>query len=97
MLHVSKQDLADAELVGRVGVQSAVAGHHAHIVSLLPLDSSEKTKLMPLEHAAGDRCIPEQWLEDSDVGVNESFVKYVRPIVGDLVDYAIPLADSLKR
>ena len=97
MLHVSKQDLADAELVGRVGVQSAVAGHHAHMVSLLPLDSAERTKRIPLEHAAGDRCIPEQWLEDSDLGVNEGFLKYIGPIVGDLVDYLVPLRDSLKR
>jgi 6-phosphofructokinase 1 len=94
MLHVSQQDLSDAELVGRVGVQSAVAGHHAHMVSLLPLGDSEKTKLIPLHHAAGDRHIPKEWLSDTDLAVNEEFLNYVRPIIGDLVDYAVPLTDK---
>jgi 6-phosphofructokinase 1 len=98
MLHLSKQDLADAELVGRAGVRGAVEGRHAHEVSLRPLgapNSEPGYEFVPLASAAGERPVPSAWLANPEAGgVTSEFVRYARPIVGDLVDYPIPLSDN---
>jgi len=96
MLHISKQDLADAELVGRAGVRAAIDGRDAHMVALRPLDAgNEPCELVPLSAVAGgDRYIPHEWIDDSDTAVREPLERYLRRIVGDLVDYAIPLRDQ---
>jgi 6-phosphofructokinase 1 len=93
MLHLSQQDLADAVLVGRAGVRGAMEGRHAQAVSLLPLDSGPATyKFIPLDHAAGERHVPDGWLTDADLPVSSEFVRYAGRIVGDLEPYALPLS-----
>jgi ATP-dependent phosphofructokinase / diphosphate-dependent phosphofructokinase len=96
-LHVSQQDLADAELVGRAGVRAAIEHQHGHWITLRPLSSSgEKYAVVPLANCAGgERVVPQEWLAAPHAGVSSAFIEYVRPIVGKLVDYAIPLKDSL--
>ena len=98
MLHVSPQDLADAELVGRAGVRGAVDGRHAHAVALTPLGASKPDRgyeFVPLASAAGEREVPGNWLADPEAGgVTSEFLRYGRPIVGELPPYAIPLADK---
>jgi 6-phosphofructokinase 1 len=98
MLHVSSQDLADAELVGRAGVRGAVEGRHAHAVALTPLGASGSDpgyEFVPLASAAGERSVPENWLADPEAGgVTSEFLRYAHPIVGELPPYAIPLADT---
>ncbi len=96
-LHLSEQDLVDAELVGRVGVRAALEGRHAHWITLKPIDSEAKYAIVPLKNCAGgDRVVPQDWLaHPRDGGVSAKFVDYVRPIVGKLIDYAIPLKDTL--
>ena len=93
MLHVSSQDQADAEMVGRAAVRAALAGEHAKMVALLPVQAGEppRTQLVPLAQCAGERTIPTAWLNDGDLAVNDSFVRYVCPMVGELVEYDIPL------
>ena len=95
MLHVSEQDLADAELVGRAGVRGALEGRHGHAVSLRPLcDSGAGYEYVPLESMAGERPVPSGWLAEPEAGgVTPDFVRYAAPIVGDLVPYLVPLAD----
>jgi 6-phosphofructokinase 1 len=92
-LHVSSQDRDDAELVGREAVGAAVRDQHAQFVSLRPLkDAKDSCELVPLTKlAGGERLIPAEMLTDSDLTVSPLFEKYVRRIVGELVEYPIPL------
>lgn len=93
MLHVSQQDLRDAELVGRAGVRGAIEGRHAQAISLRPLpEGPDRYDFIPLDHAAGERHVPTEWLTDGDLPVSIEFVRYAGRIVGDLPDYATPLA-----
>jgi len=98
VLHVSPQDRDDAERVGRAAVRAALAGEGGGMVSLRPLDARdhETCDLVPLAKVAnGDRHIPPEWLCGSaDAAVSHEFLRYVRPIVGGLVDYATPLKDQ---
>jgi 6-phosphofructokinase 1 len=95
MLHVSEQDRRDAETVGRAGVRAAIERRHAHMVALRPLGDPEATEIIPLARAAGGgRLVPAAWLDDSDTAVAQPFIDYVRPLIGPLVDYAVPLKDQ---
>ncbi len=96
MLHLSAQDLADAELVGRMGVRGIVQGLRDQAVSLLPLSETGSKEdgcgFVPLSMMAGERKLPPSWITDEEVGVSEAFIQYARPIVGELLPYARPLA-----
>lgn len=96
MLHVSAQDLADAELVGRMGVRGIVQGLRDQAVSLLPLSGSSCNEngceFVPLSSMAGERKLPPAWIADEEAGVSEAFIQYATPIVGELLPYARPLA-----
>jgi 6-phosphofructokinase 1 len=95
---VSQQDQRDAETVGRVSVQAALKGEHAKMVALPPLDDAHNepgTELVSLTIAcAGERVIPAKWLDDSDLRVSSEFLRYVKRIVGDLIEYAPPLKEG---
>ena len=93
MLHVSQQDLADAEVVGRAGVRAALEDRTASMISLRPLNSDRPTEVIPLASAAGgERVMPEEFLDGSPHAVSHKFLNYIRPLVGDLIDYAVPLS-----
>ena len=90
MLHASKQDLTDAEFVGSEAVRALRAGHGDAMIALMPLrdGGSPSAQLVPLESVTGaDRTIPEDWLCNDDVPVNGKFLKYVAPLIGDLLEY----------
>ncbi|HEY4009487.1 MAG TPA: diphosphate--fructose-6-phosphate 1-phosphotransferase [Acidobacteriaceae bacterium] len=92
----STQDIMDAALVGRAGVQALVAGQTNVMVSLEPLNSSAATRLVPLAQAAGhERTIPERWLRPGAVPVSNSFFDYVRPLVGELDEHLIQLGTAV--
>jgi 6-phosphofructokinase 1 len=99
MLHSSQQDLIDADEVGRAGVRATAAGkqNHLHMVSLLPLDRAgeAKTEWVPLSRTAGQfRHVPAEWLGPTAASpVTDAFLRYVGPLVGELVEYALPLHD----
>jgi len=94
MLHASEQDRRDAEIVGRAGVRAALERRHGHMVALRACDDPEATEIIPLSRAAGgERVVPREWMNDSDTAVAAPFVEYVRPLVGPLVEYAVPLKD----
>jgi 6-phosphofructokinase 1 len=95
ILHVSPQDRADAELVGRAAVRAAVQGHLAHFVSLRPIDAEPAYDIIPLSQTTGERPFPADWTAPSPQSpVTDNFLNYVRPLIGDLVDYAVPLKDQ---
>ncbi len=98
MLHASVQDLKDAGLVGRVGVRAVLDGHTDQMVCLLPLPQDEDRgySLAPLSDVAGkERPIPAAWLSETATSVNESFLKYVRPLIGDLMRPHSPFRSSV--
>ena len=105
MLHVSAQDLADAEHVGRTGVRGILQGLRDQAVSLLPLGGSHSSEsgceFLPFSSMAGERKLPPAWIADEEAGVSDGFTQYAAPIVGELLPYARPLAaisnSALKR
>jgi ATP-dependent phosphofructokinase / diphosphate-dependent phosphofructokinase len=88
--HVSEQDRQDAILVGREGVRALVSGARDVMIALEALPASGSThRLVPLAELAGaSRRIPEAWLSASGSTVTESFLQYMRPIVGELTHHA---------
>jgi 6-phosphofructokinase len=96
MLHVSPQDLSDAELVGRAGVRGIVEGHHAQAVALRSLDDADSNggcEFVPLALASGERPVPAEWLDGGTSGIAPAFTRYASRIVGELLPYAAPLTD----
>jgi ATP-dependent phosphofructokinase / diphosphate-dependent phosphofructokinase len=88
--HVPPQDWMDAELVGRSGHEALMAGRNEEMVALTPLTAGGKveTKLIPLESVAGpDRAIPKEWIGTGDPPTNERFTNYLRPLIGELLEY----------
>jgi len=94
MLHVSPQDLKDADLVGRAAVRGLLAGETGKMVSLLPLEDPgatgyafvELSKVVEIE-----RPIPASWTADGVIPVSDSFFQYLEPLIGSLVPYSAPL------
>ena len=87
---VSRQDIEDAELVGREGVRALVSGESGKMVALCPLgDRGEQTtRLVSLSEAGGTgREIPAEWLRNDGLAVTESFRDYVSPLMGALSYY----------
>jgi ATP-dependent phosphofructokinase / diphosphate-dependent phosphofructokinase len=94
-LHLSKQDFRDAELVGRAGVNAIIERKTGQMVALRPLrdTTGDGTELVPLSQCTGERVVPSQWLTDDATAVNGAFLNYVSPLVGPLMEYAIPLKE----
>ncbi len=90
MLHVSPQDVSDAALVGRAADEALLAGHDELMVALTPLQAAEPAacRLVPLESVSGpDRAIPKEWLADGNPPTNGKFLDYLRPLLGNLLEY----------
>ena len=97
MHHVSPVDRDDAEQVGRAAVRAALGGERAVMITLRPLgQAGESCGVVPLADVAGERPVPREWLAKPEAGgVSPAFVEYARPLVGDLIDYPLPLKDQL--
>ena len=68
------------------------------MIALRPLGDAEPYAIITLGDAAGgERAVPAEWLDDGDMTVTQAFIDYVRPIVGPLVEYDVPLKDRLPR
>jgi 6-phosphofructokinase 1 len=99
-LHVSPVDRADAERVGRSAVQAAIERRTAHMVALSPLDDSTdeepRCELVPVSQTGGERRFPAGWITDDEhnIPIAPAFVRYARRIVGELVDYPVPLNEK---
>ncbi|MHB1701613.1 MAG: diphosphate--fructose-6-phosphate 1-phosphotransferase [Acidobacteriaceae bacterium] len=91
MAHLSQQDRDDAELVGRVGVRALINGESDKMVALRPLRDSREggCDLVPLASVAGvERALPAEWLTTGPFAVSEAFRDYLRPLIGELDQYA---------
>ncbi len=96
MLHVSTQDLLDAEFIGSAALRASLDGHHEKMAGLTPLENGCKPgcKLVPLSSVtSSDRSIPKEWLCEGRIPVNYKFVEYVRPLIGDLLEYDSAVSD----
>ena len=90
MLHVSAQDLIDAEFIGSTAFRAVLAGRHDEMVALTPLthDGKPGCEFVPLSSVTrSDRAVPQDWLCRADIPVNRRFIDYVRPLIGDLLEY----------
>lgn len=93
-LHVSSQDQADAEAVGRAAVRGALAGRSGEMVTLEPLQRTGEalpgTGAVPLaEVAEGERRVPQGWIDPAGNDVTEDLTQYTRPLIGEaLLPYA---------
>jgi ATP-dependent phosphofructokinase / diphosphate-dependent phosphofructokinase len=87
----AKQDREDAVLVGRAGVQALAAGESEKMVSLRPLcdPGAHGYELVPFRAVTGvERPLPKEWLTDGPLPVGRAFEEYLRPLVGELFEYA---------
>lgn len=95
---VAEQDIEDAALVGRTGVQELVSGNTDVMVSLEPLGSASRTKLVPLADAAGhERTIPNDWLQRGPLPVTQDFFDYVRPLVGPIDKHITEIGTAVQK
>ena len=90
MAHLSQQDQDDADLVGAAGVRALLAGETGKMVALLPLEAGPGGhKLVSFAEVAGiERTIPAAWLTGGPLAVSEAFRNYLRPLIGELNQYA---------
>jgi len=97
MLHVSAQDRADAQLVGRAAYQGLAAGESEKMIALTPLAPAFKGDLpfsgpgcilLPLAQVTGaERAIPKEWLCSGPLPIQQRFTDYLRPLAGELLEF----------
>ncbi len=91
ILGASPVDLEEAYLVGQMAVKYALEGKSAYMVSLVRESDdpySCTTGLAPLENVANaNKTIPAEFITSDGNFVNEHFIRYARPLVGDLPNY----------
>ena len=96
----SATDVAEAELAGRVAVESAVAGKTDYMVAFRRVSDGGKytceTELLPLAKVANfEKKVPLEWINETQNGVTKDFVDYALPLIQG--EPALPLENSLPR
>ena len=95
MAQIAKLDVEDAEFVGQAGVRALLSGETDKMVALCPLGegTDQRFKLVPLSEAgASHREIPAEWMSSDGLAVKDAFRNYLRPLVGELSYYPLPLS-----
>ena len=82
----SKADVDEAELAGRVAVESAVAGETGKMVAFERTFENGayvcKTKLIPLTSVANaEKKVPLEWITPDGCFVTDDFIDYVLPLI----------------
>jgi 6-phosphofructokinase 1 len=82
----SQTDVEEAELAGRVAVQSAIAGETGKMVAFERANVSGdylcKTKLIPLTSVANaEKKVPLEWITPEGNFVTEDFIAYALPLI----------------
>lgn len=99
MLHRSSRDVEDAELVGRAAVRGLLSGRSGEMISLLPLvEGHAGYEFVELESVAGvERFMPAGWVrsDDTPIPLDERFFEYIRPLIGELESYHLPIFSDL--
>jgi 6-phosphofructokinase 1 len=82
----SKTDVEEAEMAGRVAVESAIAGQTGKMVAFeRAYENGQyvcKTKLVPLTSVANaEKKVPESWITPDGSFVTDEFIDYVLPLI----------------
>ena len=82
----SKRDVDEAELAGRVAVESAVAGKTDFMVAFKRVMKdgaySCETELLPLAEVANyEKKVPLEWINAEHNGVTKDFIDYALPLI----------------
>ena len=102
----SKTDVEEAELAGRIAVESAVAGETGKMVAFERVYEDGKytckTKLIPLTSVANaEKKVPQEWISPDGNFVTDEFIDYVLPLIqGEPdrpVDCSLPRYAKLKK
>ena len=92
MSATSESDTQEAEMAGRAAVQAALDGESDVMVTLERESGAAYscvTGLAPLELVGGKvREMPDEYLDRSSGLVRDEFIKYLRPLVGELPQLA---------
>jgi 6-phosphofructokinase 1 len=96
----SQTDVEEAELAGRVAVESAIAGETGKMVAFDRATENGayvcRTKLVPLTAVANaEKKVPEAWITPEGNFVTDEFIDYVLPLIQGQPDR--PTQDSLPR
>jgi 6-phosphofructokinase 1 len=96
----SKTDVEEAELAGRVAVESAIAGETGKMVAFDRATENGsyvcRTKLVPLTAVANaEKKVPEAWITPEGNFVTDEFIDYVLPLIQGQPER--PTQDSLPR
>ena len=96
----SKTDVEEAELAGRVAVESAVAGETGMMVAFERVyedgNYTCKTKLIPLTSVANkEKKVPDEWITPDGSFVTDKFIDYALPLIQGTPER--PTVDSLPR
>lgn len=82
-------DLEEAYLVGKMGVKYALEGHSGYMVALVRESDAPYrcvTGLAPLDKVANAaKSIPADMIAPNGTDMNDSFLRYVTPLVGELL------------
>jgi len=88
----SASDAAESYLCGREAVRAASSGHSGVMVTLRRLSDDPyrvETGLVALDQVAGrERTVPLDWIVEAGNGVTAGFLRYVRPLAGDVPAHA---------
>ena len=100
MIYASTVDLEEAYRVGQKAAVIAVEHGSGYMSTILREPGAiynVRYDRVPLELVANsERSFPESWIAGSRLDVNEAFVRYARPLIGDSWP-AIPLIDGRQR
>ena len=82
----SKRDVEEAELAGRVAVESAVAGKTDYMVAFKRVmkdgEYTCETELLPLAEVANyEKKVPLEWINAEHNGVTKDFIDYALPLI----------------
>jgi 6-phosphofructokinase len=96
----SKADLDEAEMAGRVAVESALAGETGKMVAFERANENGhyvcRTKLIPLTDVANaEKKVPLNWITPDGNFVTDDFIDYVLPLIQGAPER--PTVDSLPR
>ena len=96
----SKADVEEAELAGRIAVESAVAGETGMMVAFERAYENGKyacrTKLIPLTSVANkEKKVPDEWITPDGSFVTDEFIDYALPLIQGTPER--PTVDSLPR
>ena len=101
----SKTDVEEAELAGRVAVESAIAGETGKMVAFERVYENGyvcKTKLIPLTSVANaEKKVPLEWITPEGNFVTRDFIDYVFPLIQGQperpTEYSLPRYAHLKK